>query len=366
MSVGTTGAADGSLLDAILISSGGNVGIGTAPFFRLDAQGTGSGAAIGFRIGNLSSSNNSSANISMTTAAANTSANFYLNNGGGSPYLQFILGSSVAATYFDVGAISFRNKTASQVNAQISDSGQSIFYGATSSTVYADATSGIGAFSARGSSGNPAAFYLGNTAGTEYARIIGDTSSNLIFSTGSGATERMRVTPSGVRINTTAGGSDAFVLAGVVNNWSAQINSPNSSGSYFHILFNAAGNNCGNISSTSNSTTSFVTTSDRRLKYKDTILTGALSRVAALTMREYEFKADPMGLRHRGCFADEAQKVVPQAVTGKAGAVDADGNIIPQGIDYSKLVPDLWASVQDLLQMVQDNSNRIRNLEVAA
>jgi hypothetical protein len=47
-------------------------------------------------------------------------------------------------------------------------------------------------------------------------------------------------------------------------------------------------------------------------------------------------------------LAHEAQAVVPECVTGEKDAVDADGNIDPQGIDQSKLVPLLVKTIQEL------------------
>ena len=49
-----------------------------------------------------------------------------------------------------------------------------------------------------------------------------------------------------------------------------------------------------------------------------------------------------------GFLAHEVYDYVPEAVSGEKDAVDEDGNIKPQGIDQSKLVPLLVASVQEL------------------
>ena len=40
--------------------------------------------------------------------------------------------------------------------------------------------------------------------------------------------------------------------------------------------------------------------------------------------------------------------MVPEAVSGDKDAVDADGNIDPQGMDQSKLVPLLVKTIQEL------------------
>jgi hypothetical protein len=45
--------------------------------------------------------------------------------------------------------------------------------------------------------------------------------------------------------------------------------------------------------------------------------------------------------------------VVPEAVIGEKDAVDEAGNPVFQNIDQSKLVPVLWAAVQELAARVQ-------------
>jgi hypothetical protein len=49
-----------------------------------------------------------------------------------------------------------------------------------------------------------------------------------------------------------------------------------------------------------------------------------------------------------GVLAHELSNVLPYAVTGDKDALDKDGNINPQGVDYSKLVPVLVKAIQEL------------------
>ena len=49
-----------------------------------------------------------------------------------------------------------------------------------------------------------------------------------------------------------------------------------------------------------------------------------------------------------GFLAHEVSEIVPHAVVGEKDAVNEDGSIASQGIDKSKLVPLLVASVQEL------------------
>ena len=54
------------------------------------------------------------------------------------------------------------------------------------------------------------------------------------------------------------------------------------------------------------------------------------------------------GVRMNGFLAHEVQSVVPEAVTGTHNEVDSDGNPVYQGIDQSKLVPLLVATIKEL------------------
>jgi hypothetical protein len=42
------------------------------------------------------------------------------------------------------------------------------------------------------------------------------------------------------------------------------------------------------------------------------------------------------------------QAIIPEAVTGTKDEVDADGNAVMQGIDQSKIVPLLVATIKEL------------------
>jgi hypothetical protein len=49
-----------------------------------------------------------------------------------------------------------------------------------------------------------------------------------------------------------------------------------------------------------------------------------------------------------GFIAHELAEYIPLAVTGEKDAVNEDGSIRPQGVDYSKIVVHLVAAVQEL------------------
>jgi hypothetical protein len=97
---------------------------------------------------------------------------------------------------------------------------------------------------------------------------------------------------------------------------------------------------------TSGSATSYNTSSDYRLKTDAQPMTGATARLKALNPVNFEWIAD--GTRVDGFIAHEVADVVPEAISGDKDAVDEDGNPDYQGIDQSKLVPLLVATIQEL------------------
>ena len=113
--------------------------------------------------------------------------------------------------------------------------------------------------------------------------------------------------------------------------------------------------------STSGSATSYVTSSDYRLKEEIAPMTGALAKVAALKPCTYKWKAD--GSDGEGFIAHELAEVVPDAVTGEKDAVDEDGNIKPQGIDTSFLVATLTAGLQEAVAMIEELKAKVAALE---
>jgi hypothetical protein len=101
----------------------------------------------------------------------------------------------------------------------------------------------------------------------------------------------------------------------------------------------------GRIAITS-SATSYITSSDYRLKENIAPMTGALGKVAQLKPVTYTWKAD--GSDGQGFIAHELAEVCPDAVVGEKDAVNEDGSINPQGIDTSFLVATLTAAIQEL------------------
>jgi len=110
---------------------------------------------------------------------------------------------------------------------------------------------------------------------------------------------------------------------------------------------------CGFIYSiASTNTTSYNTSSDYRLKENVAPMTGALQTLSQLKPVTYTWKKS--GSQGQGFIAHELQAVVPECVTGKKDAVDAEGKPVYQGIDTSFLVATLTAAIQEQQAMITE------------
>ena len=119
-----------------------------------------------------------------------------------------------------------------------------------------------------------------------------------------------------------------------------------SSGTRNFTSFRINNSAVGSITSTG-STTAYNTSSDHRLKENVVELTGATARLKQLEPKRFNFIADA-DTTVDGFLAHEVQSVVPEAICGTHNEVDADGNPVYQGIDQSKLVPLLVATIKEL------------------
>ena len=132
------------------------------------------------------------------------------------------------------------------------------------------------------------------------------------------------------------------------------VNSSTSAATDYHMLFYRAGSIVGSVQ-TSLSATSFVTSSDYRLKENVTEITDATDRLKQLNPVKFNFISDA-DTTLDGFLAHEVQSIVPEAVTGTKDATekytDEEGKeqtrVVPQGIDQAKLVPLLVKTIQEL------------------
>jgi hypothetical protein len=173
----------------------------------------------------------------------------------------------------------------------------------------------------------------------EKARI--DTSGNLLV----GTTSTPSSSNPGVRISNPATATPIFAYNGTST--VPMINFVNGNGTVGHI-------------DTSGSNTSYVTSSDYRLKENITPMTSALAKVAQLKPVTYKWKAD--GSDGEGFIAHELAEICPHAVSGSKDAVDADGNPVYQGIDTSFLVATLTAAIQEAKTLIDTQAETINAL----
>jgi hypothetical protein len=250
--------------------------------------------------------------------------------------------------------------------------------GTTAVTIDTSQNVGIGTaspISGRALTLNNASNYYGirfQVGGTSIAQLIQETtgffyidsnmnneSGGTIFRTG--ATERMRIDSSGNVLI----GNTSFTSLGQLNVQSATskdgaVFQSSATGDTTQILFRNPNGVIGKIS-TLNSATSYVTSSDYRLKENIVPMTGALDTVAALKPVTYKWKVD--GSDGQGFIAHELQAVLPDAVVGEKDAVDAEGNPQYQGVDTSFLVATLTAAIQEQQTIINDLKVRVETLE---
>jgi hypothetical protein len=198
-----------------------------------------------------------------------------------------------------------------------------------------------------------------------------DMPGRLVFSTTAdgavASTERMRITNDGlIGINQTSPSSDAQVSIGNLGTdttlYRIRTNHA-STAERIHIGFVNPNGLVGSIRTT-NSATSYLTSSDYRLKENVVPLTGAIDRVNQLQVKRFNFIADP-DTAIDGFLAHEAQEVVPECASGTKDEVDEEGNPIYQGIDQSKLVPLLTAALQEAIAEIASLKDRVAALEAS-
>ncbi len=132
--------------------------------------------------------------------------------------------------------------------------------------------------------------------------------------------------------------------------------STNTNSTSYHLSFFVGSTAVGSITSTSG-TTSFNTTSDYRRKKDITNITGSIDRIKSLRPVNFKWKSTEDQLFDdtlvKGFIAHEAQPHYPEAVTGTRDEVDKDGNPVYQAMDVSKMMPDVVATLKELITRVE-------------
>ena len=175
------------------------------------------------------------------------------------------------------------------------------------------------------------------------------------------ASEAMRIDSSGrVMIGTTSQDGQLTVNYQSPNN-GAKFTLTNSSSASNVLVFNNTNGTVGYIQ-TSGTSTSYNTSSDYRLKENVINLSDATTRVKQLQPKRFNFIADA-DTTVDGFLAHEVSSIVPEAITGTHNEVDEEGNPVYQGIDQSKLVPLLTASLKEAIAKIEELETRLETLE---
>ena len=183
------------------------------------------------------------------------------------------------------------------------------------------------------------------------------------------SSERMRIDSSGnLLIGRTSAGSEGAKLSIYGNGTYTIFSERETTASTSHFRFVNPNGVVGRID-TSGTSTSYVTSSDYRLKENISPMTGALDKIAQLKPVTYKWKID--GSDGQGFIAHELQAIVPDAVVGEKDAVETytgeDGieqtRPAYQGIDTSFLVATLTAAIQEMKAIIDAQSVTINDLK---
>ena len=127
----------------------------------------------------------------------------------------------------------------------------------------------------------------------------------------------------------------------------------------YHIFFNNGNNIVGSITSCTTAT-QFNTTSDYRLKTDFKTYDGIC---LINQIKTYDFAWKLNDARTYGVIAHELHDVIPYAVVGEKDALDERGCILPQAVDYSKIVTPLIKAVQEQQCTICSQASMINTLK---
>ena len=320
------------------IDSSGNVGIGTTnPATALHIDSSDATALT------IQRDSGASSNVSIKYDGA--SQDYY--TGVASASEDFVIGTNANLNTNNLLRVTSAGKVGigttnpnGRLNIQSSASGQYLL-----NLDYADATDGGGFYQ---SGSTDLSLFLKNSSATQTVQIatagdsyfnggnvlVGTTVTNSTAVSSGGTTTGVEFQPSGeLQI-----GSDGDKCA--------IFNRQSSDGEI--LRFRKDGSTVGSISVTG-SATSYNTSSDERLKENITDAEDAGSKVDAIQIRQFDWKADGSHQNY-GVIAQELINVAPEAVS------EGDTEEDMMGVDYSKLVPMLIKEVQTL-------RNRVAQLE---
>jgi len=394
-----TGVNAAGFTERMRITSGGNVGIGTAsPAAKLDVRTGVAGALVNFtdgvaqtfqvsttstgidisnpNSGYISFSNTSermritsSGNVGIGTASPTSLSGYILQtiNGASGSFTEyqengtntFRVGSDIGAGgfLFTQGALPIRFGTNGSERIRITSAGLVGIGTSSPADSLHIAYNGAASYSAAlwTNSSSTANLYVGvagsgvaNTSLRNNAYVMNASASALVL--GTSDNERMRITSGGVvLVNRTTTLNNGFFEVNGDGSRSGVACNQISTASSAQIYFSNPNGIVGSIFS-SGSATSYNTSSDYRLKENVNPVQNALSVLTQLKPCTFNFIADA-DEEVMGFIAHEVQEVIPQAVTGEKDGfkikevevspaeLDEEGNIITEAVIEEKEIP---------------------------
>jgi len=259
-------------------------------------------------------------------------------------------------------------------------------------TVLVDGLSNYTGLTVKGSGGSRPMIQWSNANNGALCAIYGTEGNEMVLTSGSSNTERMRIDSTGdIRF----GHTGAYIAADEVytfyNQQKGRTISIATAGNASHYgidMWNQVGGSCnqmlfrgggsgaatGSITSTGNNATQFNTSSDYRLKENVDYTWDALTRLNQLKPCRFNWIDDDTNTLEDGFLAHEVSSVVPNAVTGEKDAVYTEeeaasemyinaGDIKRQQLDNSKLVPLLVKAIQEQQEQIEELKSEIEALK---
>ena len=218
---------------------------------------------------------------------------------------------------------------------------------------------------------NARIFFTDPDASNQGGIVYNHSSDELFFSANANEVMRLKAGTDGgndfvrVLIGTSTESFASVCIKVAANNFQPlSINdSSNTSTDTSRIGFRTGGTQVGRVMANSSST-SYLTSSDYRLKENAVAISDGITRIKTLKPYKFNWIIDETNTPVDGFFAHEVSSVVPEAISGTkdkvADAADVTrgdavkvGDPVYQEIDQSKLVPLLVAAVQELVTKVE-------------